>query len=157
MSLAISTLEVFDRMGMEVLSLRKHMSERSNHRPRSTLLSWSGGAASLSGVLFLVWGYVHREGAPWYLDLAVLVLNIAVPLLFLVGLAGTCLRIYVEGRVPADWLSLIGFVISFAGAGWLVIEGVMVAPDLYRHLGERTWATPLGAQEECGLCLLAKP
>jgi len=82
MAFAISTLEVFDRIGMEVLSLRRHMSERSNYRLRSALLGWSGGAATLSGVLFLVWGYVDREGAPWYLDLVVLVLGIVVPLFF---------------------------------------------------------------------------
>ncbi len=32
----------------------------------------------------------------------------------------------------------------------------MAAPNLYRHLGVRTWATPAGVQEQCGLCLLEK-
>ena len=54
------------------------------------------------------------------------------------------------------WLSLIGFVIGSAGAARWLASGVMSAPDQYRRLGERTWATPPGAQEECGLCLLAK-
>src|SRR5215207_10167278 len=108
------------------------MSERRNHRLLSILVGWSGWAAASAGVLFLVLGYVDREGAPWYLDLAVLVLSIVVPLLFLVGLAGICLRVYlVEERVQAGWLSSIGFVISFAGAaGWFIIEGVMEAPNL---------------------------
>jgi hypothetical protein len=128
------------------------MSERKNHRLFSTLLGWSGWAAASSGVLILVWGYVDREGAPWYLDLAVLVLAIIVPLLFLVSLVG----IYVRLRAQAGWLSLLGFVTSFVGAvGWLV-PGIRNAPNLYRQLGERTWATPPGGQVECGLCLLPK-
>src|SRR5215212_8895638 len=130
---------VFDVIGMEEHSLRRLMGERSNHTQFSTLLAWSGWAAALSGVLFLVWGYIDREGAPWSLDLAVLILNIVVPLLFLGGLAGIRLRVSLKGRVPADWLSLIGFLVGFAGAGWFVIKGVMKAPDLYRQLGERTW------------------
>ena len=104
----------------------------------------------------MVSGYVDREGAPWYLDLAVLVLGIVVPLLFLVGLAGIYIRVHVKGRVQAGWLSLIGFLISFAGAAWWLTSGVMHAPNLYKHLGKRTWAAPPGAQEECGLCLLSK-
>src|SRR5215210_1819949 len=113
------------------------MSERRNHRAFSALLGWSGWAAASAGVLFLVLGYVDEEGAPWYLDLAVLVLGIVVPLLFLVGLGGTSLRVYIKDRTQAGWISSIGFLISFAGAGWLIIEGFMDAPKLYRHLGER--------------------
>src|ERR671916_666359 len=102
------------------------MSQRSNHGAFSTLVGWSEWAAASAGVLFLVWGYVDREGAPWYLDLAVLVLGIVVPVLFLVGLAGTLLRLWAQGRAQAGWLGPVGFLISFAGAaGWLIIEGVM--------------------------------
>ena len=126
------------------------MSERRRYKAFSTLLGWSGWAAASGGVLFLVWGYLDREGAPWYLDLAVLVLGIVVPLLFLVGLAG----IYV--RVSAGWISSKGFLISFAGAAWWLSTGLIQAPNLYRRLGERTWAAPPGTQEECGLCLLTK-
>jgi hypothetical protein len=102
----------------------------------------------------LVWGYADREGAPWYLDLAVLALSIVVPLLFLVGLGGICIRVHVRGRVQADWLSLVGFVISFAGAaGWLA-TGVMEAPEIYRWLGQRDWSP--GVAQECEMCLLQK-
>jgi len=135
---------------MEILSLRRRTSERRNHIPLSTLLGWSGWAAVSSGVLFLVWGYLDREGAPWYLDLAVLMLNIIVPLLFLVGLVG----VYIKCRTQAGWLSLIGFVLSFAGAGWLTIIGVVLAPTLYRQLGERNWVYGVG--QECAFCLLQK-
>ena len=134
------------------------MSERRNQRGFSAVVGCSGWAAASAGVLFLVLGYVDREGAPWYLDLAVLVLSTVVPLLFLVGLMGTYIRVYyVKDRTQAGWLSLIGFLLSFAGAaGWLIIEGVKNAPYRYRHLGERTSAPSGVAQEECGLCLLAK-
>ena len=132
------------------------MSERRNHRPLSTLVGWSGWSAVSAGVLFLVWGYVDREGAPWYLDLAVLVLAIVVPLLFLVGLMGTYIRVYVKGRVQVGWLSLIGVLISFAGAARWLTAAVVNAPTLYRWLGNRPVITPPGAQEECGLCLLSK-
>src|SRR5215208_5695330 len=106
------------------------MSERRNHREFSTLLGWSGWVAASAGVLFLVLGYVDREGAPWYLDLAVLVLSIVVPLLFLVGLVGTLLRLWAMGRAEAGWLGHVGFLIGFAGAaGWLA-AGVMTASNL---------------------------
>jgi hypothetical protein len=120
------------------------------------LVGWSGWAAASAGVLFLVWGYVDREGAPWYMDLAVLVLGIVVPVLFLVGLAGICIRVYAKGTTRVGWLGSVGFLIGFAGAAGGVTTGVTNAPVLYRYLGERTGATPPGAQEECGLCLLAK-
>ena len=61
-----------------------------------------------------------------------------------------------EDRARAGWLGSVGFVIGFAGAGWFVIKGVMHAPILYSQLGEKTWGTPPGAQEEYGLSLLAK-
>src|SRR5215204_1307771 len=120
---------------MEILSLRRRTSERRNHIPLSTLLGWSGWAAVSSGVLFLVWGYLDREGAPWYLDLAVLMLNIIVPLLFLVGLMG----VYIKCRTQA---------------GWLTIIGVVLVPTLYRQLGERNWVYGVG--QECAFCLLQK-
>ena len=104
----------------------------------------------MSGALFLAWGYLHREGAPWYLDFAVIVLGILVPLLFLVGLAG----VYTKCTTQAGWPCLVGFVVSFAGAGWLAIRGVVDAPTLYRQLGERNWGHGVG--QECGFCLLQK-
>src|SRR5215212_1545497 len=130
------------------------MNERRNHRLFSTLLGWSGWVAASAGILFLVLGYVDREGAPWYLDLAVLVLTIVVPVLFLVGLAGAFIRVYLIDRTHAGWISLVGVVVSFAGvAGWLTSQ-VTNAPNLYERLGERSWATPAGGQKECTLCLL---
>ena len=132
--------------------MARHTSQRRNSSLLLTLVGWSGWAAASSGVLFLVLGYVDREGAPWHLDLAVIVLGIVVPLLFVVGLAG----LYVKFGPQAGWFSSVEFLISFAGAGWATIDAMKNAPNLYRQMGERTWSTPPGAAQECGFCLLAK-
>jgi hypothetical protein len=92
------------------------------------------------------------------LDLAALVLGIVVPLLLLVGLAGLYVKLaglYVKCRPQVRWLSSIGLLISFAGAGWATVEAAKDAPKLYRQMGERSWWTH-GVAQECGFCLLAK-
>ena len=123
-------------------------SERRNHTPFSTVVGWSGLAAALSGVLFALWGYVDREGAPWYLDLAVILLSIAVPLLFMAGLAG----VYAKCGPRVSGLGVIGFIVGFGAAGWGVVAGVIRAPTMYRQLGERSWEHCTA--QECGLSLL---
>ncbi len=139
---------MLEDMGAEILSLRSGTSERRTHTAFSTLIGWSGWAAALSGVLFLAWGYVHSEGAPWHLGFAVLVLSILVPLLFLVGLTG----LFAKCVSHAGWPSLVGFVVSFATAGWLTIRGVVAAPYAYRHLGESKpdHAVVQDVVQECG-------
>ena len=42
----------------------------------------------MAGVLFVIWGYVNRDSAPWYFDAMAWVLSFIVPALFLAGLAG---------------------------------------------------------------------
>ena len=123
-------------------------SERKNYTPFSTVISQSGLAAALSGILFALWGYVDREGAPWYLDLGVIVLGIVVPLLFMVGLAG----VYAKCRAQVGWPGVIGFVVAFGAAGWGIVTGVISAPTMYAWLGESSseQCTAL----ECGLPLL---
>lgn len=140
----------------EVTSLRKRTRreqrrERRNQRRFSILLGCSGWAAASSGALFLVWGYIHRgEGTPSYLEPVVLVLSIFVPLLFVVGLAGT----YAKCRIRAGLLAVIGFVVGFAGAGSLSVLGVVKGLYGYEPLGERIWAYAVVAQEGCGYCLV---
>src|SRR5918998_3467778 len=121
-----STLSMCRTKPGEVISLRRRMRgersrERRNQRRFSILLGCCGWAAASSGVLFLIWGYVHREDTPSYLEPVVLVLSIVVPLLFLVGLAGT----HSKCRVRAGFLAVIGFVVGFAGAGWLSVIDVL--------------------------------
>jgi hypothetical protein len=94
-----------------------------------------------------MWGYLHREDTPSYLEPVVLVLSILVPLLFLVALAG----IYTSCRRRTGLLAVIGFVVSFAGAGSMVMSGFYG----YEPLGERIWPY-FEAQEGCGYCLLPK-
>ena len=128
--------------------MRRPTSERRNHTPFSTVIGWSGLAAAFSGVLFALWGYVDRDGAPWYLDLGVIVLGIVVPLLFMVGLAG----VYARCGAQVGWPSVIGFVVSFGAAGWGIVTGVISAPTMYAQLGERSWEHCTA--QECWLPLL---
>jgi hypothetical protein len=97
----------------------------------------------------LIWGYIHREDTPSHLEPVVLVLSIVVPLLFLVGLAGT----YAKCRIRAGLLAVIGFVVGFAGAGSFSVVGVVKGLYGYEPLRERIWAY-VAAQEGCGYCLL---
>ena len=99
----------------------------------------------------MVWGYIHRgEHTPSYLEPVVLVLSIFVPLLFVVGLAGT----YAKCRIRVGLLAVIGFVVGFAGAGSLSVLGIVKGLYGYEPLGERIWAYAVAAQEGCGYCLL---
>jgi hypothetical protein len=95
----------------------------------------------------LIWSYLHRDDTPSYLEPVVLVLSIVVPLLFLVGFAGT----YARCRIRAGLLAVIGFVVGFAGAGSMIVNGLYG----YEPLGERIWPY-FEAQEGCGYCLLPK-
>src|ERR687894_2574454 len=130
---------------------REQRRERRNQRRFSILLGCSGWAAASSGALFLVWGYIHREDTPSYLEPVVLVLSIIVPLLFVVGLAGT----YAKCRIRVGLLAVIGFVVGFAGAGSLSVRGIVKGLYGYEPLGERIWAY-VAAQEGCGYCLVPK-
>ena len=128
--------------------MRRPTSGCRDHAPISTFIGWSGLAAAFSGVLFAILGYVDREGAPWFLDLGVILLGIVVPLLFIVTLAG----VYAKCRTQTSWLGVIGFVVGFAGAGWGFVAGVIIAPTIYGQLGERSWDHCIA--QECGLSLL---
>lgn len=130
---------------------RERRRERRNQRRFSILLGCSGWAAASSGVLFLIWGYIHREDTPSYLEPLVLLLSIVVPLLFLVGLAGT----YAKCRIRAGLLAVIGFVVGFAGAGSLSVIGVVTGLYGYDPLDVRIRAYA-AAQAGCGYCLLPK-
>jgi hypothetical protein len=103
----------------------------------------------------LVWGYIHREDTPSYLEPVVLVLSIVVPLLFVVGLVGS----YAKCGTKAGLLAVMGFVVGFAGAGSFSVRGVVQGlygyDPLGESLGERIWAY-VAAQEGCGYCLLPK-
>jgi hypothetical protein len=93
----------------------RQTTQKSGGKPKGSpiLLVRSGGFGSLlAGVLFVTWGYVHRDEAPWYFDAMVGPLNFIVPALFLVGLAG--LYLLCEGRVGR--IGKVGLVLSIAGS-----------------------------------------
>jgi hypothetical protein len=99
---------------------------RTMRKPRrdlagSSILVRSGGfGALLVGVLFAVWGYVHRTDAPWYFDALATALSYVVPALFLVGVVG--LRVVCEGRVGR--VGRIGSILSLTGSAMGVAYAV---------------------------------
>jgi hypothetical protein len=86
--------------------------ERDLEASRVLVQRWGGGGALLAGVLFAAWGYIHRENAPAYLDAMARALNLIVPALFLVGLAG----LYVLCERRAGRIGKVGFVPGMAGS-----------------------------------------
>jgi hypothetical protein len=99
---------------------------QTTHKPRqksigSPVLPRLGGfGALLAGVLFAVWGYVHRDDAPWYFDALATVLSYVVPALFLLGLTG--LYVLCKGRV--DRIGKFGLVLALSGSAMGVAYAV---------------------------------
>jgi hypothetical protein len=77
-----------------------------------TLLRSGGLGALLAGVLFAVWGYAHRDDAPWYFDALATVLSFVVPALFLLGLTGV--YVLCKGRVGR--IGNVGLVLALGGS-----------------------------------------
>src|SRR5215204_2574839 len=94
--------------------MRRIMRGRENPRVSSFFFRWSGLTAALAGVLFAVWGYVHKPNAPPFFDALVGPLSLAVPLLFLMGVAG----LYFRSKGQTGWLGTAGFLLVFAACGW---------------------------------------
>jgi hypothetical protein len=66
----------------------------------------------LAGVLFVIWGYVHTNSAPWYFDVIAWVLSFVVPVLFLAGLAG----LYVLCAKRVGRIGKVGLVAGLVGS-----------------------------------------
>jgi hypothetical protein len=100
----------------------------------------------LAGVLFAVWGYLHRGGASARVDAIVGALGIVVPLLFLVGLSG--FYAWSRGRVALR-LGQIGFILSCIAAGLGIVYRVMElsgtadAADRFSYLAGKGWTPQL--------------
>jgi hypothetical protein len=119
---------------------------RRRHRSSPFLLRWSGTGAVLAGILFAVWGYVHKGSASQPPDPIASALGLVVPLLFLLGLVGY----YVRCRGQAAWwLGWIGFVFGFAGSGLgvayrlLDIAGIASTADRYGYAVGKGWPPQL--------------
>jgi len=99
----------------------------------SNLLRAGGYGAVLAGALFPVWGYVHHEGAPLYLDATAHVLAFIVPVLFMVGLAALYAR-YAR-RAARLRLGETGIILGSIGSALGAVRALvdMVVPSLYPH------------------------
>jgi hypothetical protein len=82
--------------------------------------SVGGIAAILGGLLFVAWGYVHRDVAPWYFDATAQALSFVVPALFYTALTG----LYALCRESVGRLGKFGFVLAFAGSAMGVAYAV---------------------------------
>lgn len=101
----------------------------------SVLGQWCGLGASLGGLLFAAWGYVHDDEAPSYFAAIEDVLGFVVPLLFLMGLAG----LYARHGGRAGRVGEIGFVLGFIGSGLAIVNRFEVVHALI-------WACVVGAR-----------
>ncbi len=99
------------------------------------LLRGCGLAAILAGVLFVVWGYVHRDGAPAYLTHIANTLGFVVPLLFLLGLAGLCARC--KGRVGRP--GIIGLGLGCIGSAGGIVRSVVDMSAWYAYVAGKGW------------------
>ena len=77
-----------------------------------TLLRLGGYSSLLAGVLFVIWGYVHRNGAPWYLNVTATLLSYVVPALFFVTLMG----LFTLYRERVGRIGKFGFVLGLAAS-----------------------------------------
>ena len=100
-----------------------------------TLLRLGGYSSLLAGVLFVIWGYVHRIGAPWYLDVTATVLSYVVPALFFVALMG----LFTLCRERVGRIGKFGFVLGLAASAM----GVAYAVPWSAFASRDDWLTSL--------------
>lgn len=126
---------------MGVLDARVEVTRNTDERDSTlaVLTRWGGLAGMFGGVLFAVWGYVHRDGAPSYFVATADTLAFVVPLLFLAALMG----LYVPSRVATGWLGGAGFVFGSIGCARGVIDGATGEPSQYLYVAGYGWAAPL--------------
>ena len=82
--------------------------------------SVGGIAAILGGLLFVVWGYVHRDVAPWYFDATAQALSFVVPALFYTALTG----LHALCRESVGRIGKFGFILVLAGSAMGVAYAV---------------------------------
>jgi hypothetical protein len=92
-----------------------------------------GRAAVLGGVLFAAWGYIHRDGAPWYFTTVANMLAFIVPLLFLTALVGLYIRC--GGRV--GWLGGMGFAFGFIGSAYGIVDSLVDLPSWHLYVSSK--------------------
>ena len=100
---------------------------RANHVAYAVFLRSCGVGAVLAGILFVVWGYIHKPHLPLYFDAGVTILSFIVPALFLTGLTGlsvVCKRL----RGVLGWT---GLFLALCGSTWGVVDGFADVGPLY--------------------------
>src|SRR5918998_3878849 len=106
---------------------------------RSAFMRGCGLAAGLAGVLFAMWGYVHKENAPAYFGTIANTLAIVVPLLFLLGLGG----LYARCKGEVGWLGVAGFMLGSIGAAEGIVNGATDFPLWHAYLTGTVWFSAL--------------
>lgn len=104
------------------------MPAQAKTTPALLVSGWYGAAAATGGILFVVWGYLHRDENPMFLmnaeaPLALRLVALAVPLLLSVALIGIYVRL--AGRLGA--LAAAGFVVAFCGLALRIVLGTVDA------------------------------
>jgi hypothetical protein len=94
-----------------------------------------GLAAILAGVLFAVWGYIHRDNAPAHYTVVANTLAFIVPMLFLFGLAGLCSRC----REQAGWLGLMGFGLGCIASTEGIVRAGVDMTFWYAYVPDKGW------------------
>jgi hypothetical protein len=111
--------------------VRQRAHDEDNRAACRSLLRLSDSGAMMGGMLFLVWGYVHRPDLPLYLKAVVAVASLAVPILFLTALMG----LYALCRDEAGRLGETGIVLGMFGSAVGIVRSVVdvAVPTLYPH------------------------
>lgn len=96
----------------------------------SRLLRLGGIACTVGGLLFAIWGYVHKDDyTPLYLNAVAHVLALIVPVLFMLGLATIHGRYAARAGALARSGILLGVVGSALGAVRAIVD--LAVPSLY--------------------------
>ncbi len=102
------------------------------HLTSSPKLLRSGAFASvIGGFLFAVWGYVHKDITPLYLNVIVHVLALIVPVLFMVALATLYPRCTGRAAFHGESGIILGSLGSALGAVRALVD--LAVPSLYPH------------------------
>ena len=96
-------------------------------------------AAVLAGVLFAMWGFVHRDNASAYFAAIANLLAIIVPLSFLLGLTG----LYARCKGQTGWLGVTGYTLGCLGSAEGIMQGTVDWSFWHAYVAYETWLSLL--------------
>jgi hypothetical protein len=108
---------------------------RTNCVAYPRLLRWCGLGGILGGVLFVAWGYIDRPNISENLRVATHMLAFAVPVLFLVAVAGLWAVLRGSRFGVFRWT---GMALTIYGSGWGVVR-VIGGESVWVYFAERGW------------------